>query len=118
VHRFASSGLIAHEADLLRRGPDEVDIRRDARLREFRVLGEKPVTGMDRIGARDLGGGNDARDVEVRFARGRGPDADVVVGEADVERFPIGLGVDSDGLDAQLATGSDDAQSDFAAVRD
>jgi hypothetical protein len=73
---------------------------------------------MDGVGAGDLGGGDDARDVEIRFPRGRGPDADVVVGEADVERFAIGFGVDGDRLDTQFAAGSYNAQRNFAAIRD
>ncbi len=73
---------------------------------------------MDRVGAGDLGGGDDARDVEIRFARRSGSDADVVVGEANVEGFAIGFGVHGDRLDTQLAAGSYDAQGDLAAVRD
>ena len=87
-------------------------------LGELRVLGEKAVAGMDGVGAGDLGGGDEARDLEVGVARRRGADADVVVGEADVQRLAVGLGVDGDRLDAELAAGANDAQRDLAAICD
>src|SRR6267378_934367 len=71
LHRFPRGRLVAHDADLLRSRSDEIDVRRHADLGEFRVLGEKSVAGMNRVGAGDLRRGDDARDVQVRFARGR-----------------------------------------------
>jgi hypothetical protein len=117
-HGFPRRRLVTHHADLIGRGSDEGDLRRRADIGEFRVLGQESVAGMDRVGAGDLGRGDQARNVEVRFARRRGPDADVVVGEAHVQRLAIGLGVDSDRLDAQLAARADDAQRDFSAIGD
>jgi hypothetical protein len=73
---------------------------------------------MDGVSAGDLGGRDDARDVEIRFARRCGSDADVVVSKANVQGFAIRLGVNRDGLDAELAAGANDAQRDLAAVRD
>jgi len=116
IKAAAGGRLVSHDADLLRGRPDERDVRRHARLGEFRVLGQESVAGVDGVGASYLRGGDDARDVEVRFARGRGADADVVVGEADVERLAIGFGVHGDGLDAELAAGADHSQSDLAPV--
>ena len=89
-----------------------------ARLGELRVLGEEAVARMNRVGAGDLGGGDDARNLEVRVARGRRADADIVIREAHVQRFAVGFGVDGHGLDAELAARADDAQRDLAAVRD
>jgi hypothetical protein len=73
---------------------------------------------MDRIRAGDLRGGDDPGDVEVRFARRRRPDADVVVGESDVERLPVGVRVDGDGLESELAARPNDAERDLAAIGD
>ena len=73
---------------------------------------------MDRVGAGDLGGGDEARNVEVGLARRRRADADVVVGEAHVQRFAVGLRIHGDRLDAEFAAGADDAQRDLAAVGD
>ncbi len=118
LHRLAGGGLVAHEPDLLRGRSDEVDVGRDARLGELRVLGEETVAGMDGVGAGDLGGGDDARDVEVGLARRSGPDADVVVGEAHVERFAIRFGVHGHRLDAELATGANHTEGNFSAISD
>jgi hypothetical protein len=35
---------------------------------------------------------------------------------AQVRGAPVGLGVDADGLDSELAAGADDAEGDFAAI--
>ena len=56
--------------------------------------------------------------LEVALAAGRRPDADVVVGEADVERFAVGLAVDGHRLDPQLPARADDPQGDLPAVGD
>ena len=39
--------------------------------------------------------------LQVGLARGRGADADVVIGEAHVQRLAVGFGVDGDRLDAR-----------------
>ena len=73
---------------------------------------------MDRVGAGDLGGADDRRHVQVAVEAPRRADADVLVGEAHVQRVLVGLRVDRDRLDAELAARADDAQRDLAAVRD
>ena len=109
LHGFSGCRFVAHDPDLRGCRPDKVDVRRDARLGEFRVLGEKPVTRMNRVGAGDLRRGNDAGDIEIRFPRRSGPDADIVISEADVQRFAISFRVDRDSLDAQLTASSDNS---------
>ena len=89
-----------------------------ADIGEFGVLGEESVAGMNRVGAGDLGGGDDARNVEIRVARRRRPDAHVVVGEPHVQRFAVRLGVDRHRLHVELAAGADDPQRDLAAIGD
>ena len=73
---------------------------------------------MDGVGAGDLGGGNDARDIELGLSRARRADANVVIGEADVQRFAIGGGVYRNGFDAKLAARADDPERDLAPVCD
>ena len=73
---------------------------------------------MDGVGAGDFGGADHRRHVQVAVGAARRADADVLVGEPDVQRVLVGLGIDGDGLDAELAAGEDDAHRDFAAVRD
>ena len=101
--------LVAHHPDLLGGRADELDVGRGARLGELRVLGEKPVAGVNGISAGDLGGGDDARDLQVRLLGGRGADADIIVRKAHMQRFPVGLGVDRDRLDAEFAARANDA---------
>src|SRR6188474_3737349 len=73
---------------------------------------------MDGVGAGDLGGGDDARDVQVGLPpRGR-TDADVVIGKADVQRFAVRFAVDRDGLNPQLTAGTNHSQRDLAAIGD
>ena len=59
-----------------------------------------------------------AGNVQIAVGAPRRTDADVFVGEADVQRILVGLRIDGDGLDAELAAGADDAQGDFAAISD
>ncbi len=44
---------------------------------------------MDRVGARDLGGGDEPGDIQVARARGGRADADIVVGKPDVQRVGV-----------------------------
>ena len=73
---------------------------------------------MDGVGARLLGRVEDLVDVEVALARRRRPDGIGLVGGAHVQRGAIGVGVDGDGGDAELAAGAHHAHGDLAAVRD
>src|SRR5690606_34813457 len=114
----ARGGLVPHLPDLLAGGPDEREVGRGAGLGELRVLRQEAVAGMDGVGAGDLGGRDDGGDPQVGLpTRGR-PDADVVVGEADVRRLAVRLAVHRHGADAHLAARPDDPQGDLPAVRD
>ena len=55
--------------------------------------------------------------VEVALGRRPRPDEVRLVGDADVQRAAVGLGVDGDGADPELAQGPEDADGDLAAVR-
>ena len=65
-----------------------------------------------------LGRVEDLGDVEVALARRRRPDGIRLVGGAHVEGGAIGVGVDGDGGDAELAAGAHHAHGDLAAVGD
>ena len=73
---------------------------------------------MNGVGAGDLGSADDGRHVQVAVGAARGADPHVLVGEPDVERVLVGLGIDGHGLDAELAARHDDAHRDLAAVGD
>src|SRR5256886_13179744 len=92
--------FVAHLPDLIGGGPDERDVRRVHLLGELCVLSEEPVAGMDRIGAGDLGRGDETGNVEVAVAARGAADADVVVGEAHMPCLAVRLRVHGDRLDA------------------
>jgi hypothetical protein len=73
---------------------------------------------MDGVGARLARGVDQLLGVQVGLARVRLPDRDGLVGLADVEGIPVGVRVDGDRGELQLATGADHAESDLAAVGD
>ena len=114
----ARRDLVTPRAHRLGGGPDEGDVALRAHPRELRILGEEAVPRMNRIGAGDLGGGDDGWNMQVTARGRRGADAHRFVGEANVQRAGVGLGVHGDGRDAELAARADDAQRDLAAIRD
>jgi hypothetical protein len=60
---------------------------------------------MNAIGVRDFRGTQDAGDILITLvARGRS-DADVLVGQTDVQRIRVGLGMNGNGPDSKLLTG-------------
>jgi len=66
----------------------------------------------------DLGGGDDACDVEVGIFGGAGADADFFVCLLEVGRVFVCGGVDADGFDFEFLAGPHDAEGDFASVCD
>jgi hypothetical protein len=117
LHRPAGAGLVAHQLDHVRIRPDETDVAGLADFGEIGALRQESVARVNRVGAGDLGGADDRRHVQVAVGAARRPDADVLVREADVQRVLVGLRIDSDGLDAELAARDDHAKGNLAAVR-
>src|SRR5262249_23686021 len=110
--------LDAHQADDVRARSDEFKAGGLADFREAGVLAEKSVAGVDGVDIRDFGGADDGRHVQVTAGAFGRPDADRLVGEADVGTVAVGFGVDGDGLDAEFFAGGDDTDGNFAAVGD
>ena len=110
--------LVAHGADMLGLGADEGDVVILQDLGEAGVLGEKAVAGMDGIGAGDLAGGEQRRNVKIAVARRRRPDADALVGEAHMHGVGIRRGMDRHGGDAEFLGGAQHAERDLAAIGD
>ena len=71
---------------------------------------------MDRIGIGHLGGAQNTRDVPVALVSRRRPDADVLVGNPDMQRIGIGFRMDGDCPDAEFLACPDDTHGDFAPV--
>ena len=114
----ARARLLAHRLDRLRRGADEDDPRVRAAAGERGVLGEEAVPGMERVAPRLPARGQHRVDVEVALRGGRRPDRDRLVGETDVNGVPVGLRVDGDRRDLELAQGAENADCDLTAVGD
>src|SRR5215203_1547910 len=114
---LASLGLVAHARDHARGRANEPQLHPLADLGEAGVLGVEAVAGVDRVGAGELGGGDDRGYVEVAAAGGRRADADGLVGKHPVQRVGVGRRVDRDAPYPELAAGPDDAQGDLAPVR-
>jgi len=118
LHQLARLQLVAHRPHGRRRRSDERQTGVDDRLCEVRVLGEEAVARMDRVGTAFLRRVDDVVDDEVRLGRRRRPDRVGLVGEADVQRLAIRVGVDRDRADTHLAAGAMDPDGDLAAVGD
>ena len=96
--------------------PDKTGI--DAGGRHLGALREKPVSRVDGVRTGGPGGVDHGADRQVAVTRVGCTDGDRLVGGARVRGFAIDGRADGDGLDAELATGADDAQGDLAAVGD
>ena len=117
-HGLFGRDLVAHDADRLRRRPDEDKTAALDALGKIGVLAQEAVTGVDRLGVGDFSGRDDRRHVQVAQRRRRRADAHRLVGQLDVLGVAVGLGIDHHRLDAHLAAGALDAQGDLAAVGD
>ena len=95
-------------------GPTQTSPASLHRPRERGVLGEEAEAGVDEPRPGPLRGVDELLRDEVRLAGRGGTDADGVVGEADVERGPVGVGEDGHGRDPEVAAGPDDPDGDLA----
>jgi hypothetical protein len=121
-HAFAPRDLArrvlqAERTHLLRRRPEEHDAVPFARLDEFRVLTQEPVSGVNRVGAGRLRGLENRRLIEIAFGRRRWSQQNGRVGLRDVRRVAVGLRVHRDRRHAQRPQRPDDPAGDRAAVR-
>src|SRR5436190_8934078 len=109
--------LVADSRHHLGAGADEDEVVVLARGDEGGVLGEEPVTGMDRVTPRGGRSGDHGRDVQIALRGLRRPDGHGSVGKPDVEGVAVGGRVDRDRLDLELVQPPDHAHRDLAAVR-
>src|SRR3546814_16653974 len=79
---------------------------------------EETIAGMDRVRARDFGGGNDVRNVQIRIGRARRAYAHRLVGEPDVHRVGIGGRMHRDRLDPHFVASAMDTQRDLTTIGD
>ena len=97
-------------------GPTNVRPASGARLRELRVLREKPVTRMHERRATSPRDVDERADAQIALGRGTGPKVIGLIGEPDVERLSIAVREDRDARMAHLAARADDAHGDLATV--
>ena len=85
---------------------------------EVRVLGQKSVTGVNRIDIAHFGGAHDAIDFQITFRARRRANANRFIRQLDVERIDIRFRIDREGANAKFSAGANDAQCNLAAIRD
>src|SRR3974390_2734557 len=96
--------------------PDEMQVVIGENFGKARVLRQKTVTRMHGVGARDLAGRKQCRNVEITVFRGRRADADALVGKAHMHGVVVGGGMHRYSRDAKLLACAQDAQCDFATI--
>ena len=110
--------FIAHEANRLRRRTNKLDVATGANLGEVRVLRQKSIARVDRIGIANLRSADDAVDFQIALGTYSRPDANGLVGELHMKAVNIGLRVNGNRLDTQFLTGADNTEGNFAAIGD
>ncbi len=113
---LTGGGLAAHRRNRFRRRPDEHQALVPNESREPLALRQKPIAGVDRLGADSLGGFDDAVAAQVALGGRRRPHVHRLVCLAHMRRGRVGVAVDRDRPDPELTTRADDAESDFAPV--
>ena len=107
---------IASIADGRRADPDEPRLLAGARERG--VLGQEPVARVDRLRPARRAAAMIRSTVQVALRRRARPDQPRLVGAPHVQRAAIGLRVDGDRADPELAQGAEDTDGDLAAIGD
>jgi hypothetical protein len=110
--------LVAERLDLRRRRADERQARGLDRPGEVRRLGQEAVAGMHRLGPRGQRRRHDAVGGEVGVGDPAGAERHGLVGQPDVGRRPVGLGVHGHRADAEPAQRRGDAAGDLSPVGD
>jgi hypothetical protein len=87
-------------------------------LSKIGVLRQKPVTWVNTIGISNFSHADNSGDIEVAFGRRRRTNANSLISEPDMLQFAIGGGVNRNRFNAQLSTGTQDAQRYFTPISD
>ncbi len=108
--------LVAHQPYGFGPRSDEDEAALLHALGKIRILGQKTIAGVDRLGIGHFCRADDGRNVEVAQRRLRRPDAYRFVCQLHVLGFGVGLGMNYDSLDAHFAAGTLDSERDLAAI--
>ena len=118
AHSATGLDFVAHRSHAGCRRADEGQAVPGAHLGEGGVLGQKPIPGMDRVGALLARDPHQLLDIEIGPARRLAAQADALIGKVGMRGAGIGLRVDRDGRDPHLPAGPHHPEGDLAAVRD
>ena len=116
LHQRLRRRFRAHRADGLGRRADEDEPGLGAGLGKIRILRQKAVTGMYRLGAALPRRVDDRRNLEIAVARRRRPDQPRLIRQRNMQCTRIGLGVDRDCRDSHQPRGADDPAGNLAAI--
>ena len=118
VSDLLGADLVAHRRDHVGRGADPGETGIDDGAGEVGILGQEAIAGVDRVGPRQPSCRDDQVDAEIGVRGGVARKAYGVVGLRHEGQAGVGVGVDGDRLDAETATGREDAARDLPAVGD
>ena len=114
----ACLGLGPHLADGFSGWADKRNTGIRARRGKIRILAEEAIARVDRFDAVLLSRLENSVDAQITLAGWRWAQALGFVGEANVQRSAVGIGIDRHAADPHLAEGADDTNGDLAAVGD
>ena len=118
VREDARGVFVTHGLHRARRGSDKLDVAAFTDFGEMRVLGKKPVAGMDGIDIANLGCAHNAIDFQITLGAGRGANADRFIRELNMQRIDVRFRINSQGTNTKFFAGANDAQCDFTAIGD
>ena len=98
------------------RGTDEFDADGLTDFSEVGVLGKKPITGMNGVRPGNLSRTQYIGNISITEGSVCWPDADFLIGCANVEARSIGLGENRDGLDTELFAGPNHTECNLTAI--
>ena len=110
--------LVAHQADMLGPRTDKLHIVIGENFGETGVLREKSIARMHGVGAGDLAGRKQGRDVEVAVLGGGRADADALVGEPHMHGVRVRGRMHRHRRNAEFFARPQHAQRDFPPVGD
>ena len=116
ARHLLAADLVAEQRHRFGRRTDELEAAVTTDFGEVRVLRKEAVAGVNGVGVRDFGGGDDAVDAQIALRTRAGADADGLIGLLEPWTVLVGGRIHTDGLDAEGLGGADDAQGDLAAV--
>ena len=118
LHGSPRGGLRSHHADhiAIRADPGETS-RRDS-IGKGSIFGQKAIAGVDGVTVVVSCSSQNQIAPQVGGTGRDGTEVDGLVSQGGMKGVGVGIGVDSNGSNAHLLAGADDADGDFATVGD